>query len=89
MFTNKVLLMITLVAAMGIISSACAPQPAPTAAPPVVQTRIVEQTKVVEKIITATPVPTVASAASGSFNVFQGTLMEKEKTSEVSTDELR
>lgn len=96
MFTKKVLLMVALAVAVGMISSACAPQPAPTpappvvvTAPPVVQTRVIEQTKVVEKIITATPAPTVVAATSGSVNIFQGTLMEKEKTPEVSTDELR
>ena len=86
MFAKKVLLIVALVAAVGMIASACAPQPAPA---PVVQTRIVEQTKIVEKIVTATPVSSTASAASEGFSIYQGTLMEKEKTAEVSTDELR
>ncbi|MDE3089920.1 MAG: sulfur transferase [Chloroflexota bacterium] len=86
MFTKKVLLMVALLAAVGMIASACAPQSAP---PPVVQTRIVEQTKIVEKIVVATPAPSTAAANDRAFSVFQGTLLEKEKTPEVSTDELR
>lgn len=85
MFSKKVLLIVALVAAVGMIASACAPQPAP----PVVQTRIVEQTKIVEKIVVATPAPSTAAANDAAFSVFQGTLLEKEKTPEVSTDELR
>ncbi len=83
MFVRKVLLLAAVAALIAVVLSACGPQPTATPVPPTAA-----PTKVPAPTATVVA-PTAPSAASAVLSIYQATLMEKEKTPEVSTEELR
>ncbi len=72
MFKSRMIVTGLLVALVGILVGACAsatPAPQPTVTPAVtkvVETKVIEQTKVVEKVVTATPAPATPAPKAGS-----------------------
>ena len=83
MFNQKVLFISALVVAIGMAFSSCGARTTPTSVPPTAVPTPAPPTSA------PAIAPTAASAAGTGLNIYQVTLQEKEKTPELSTDELR